>query len=90
MSSKTVETRAHTTKDGRLKLSVDVDVADADAAVAVTVTPVAGGSGVDENGWPRASLTASRARCQSSAAGRKANSKSGLPAFRCFARNIRI
>jgi len=47
-----LETRAHTTKDGRLKLSVDVDVADADVAVVVTVTPVAGGSGVDENGWP--------------------------------------
>ncbi len=47
-----LETRAHTTKDGRLNLSVDVDVADADVAVVVTVTPVAGGSGVDENGWP--------------------------------------
>ena len=52
MSSKTVETRAHTTKDGRLNLSVDVDVADADVAVVVTVTPVAAGSAVDENGWP--------------------------------------
>jgi hypothetical protein len=47
-----VETRAHTTKDGRLNLSVDVDVADADVAVVVTVTPVAAGSDVDENGWP--------------------------------------
>ena len=52
MSSKTIETRAHTTKDGRLNLSVDVDVADADVAVVVTVTPVAAGSPVDENGWP--------------------------------------
>ena len=40
MPSKTIETRAHTTKDGRLNLSVDVDVADVDVAVVVTVTPV--------------------------------------------------
>ena len=52
MASKTVETRAHTTKDGRLNLSVDVDVPDADVAVVVTVTPVTAGSPVDENGWP--------------------------------------
>ena len=52
MSSKTVETRAHTTKDGRLNLTVDVDLADADVAVVVTVTPVATESPVDENGWP--------------------------------------
>ena len=51
MSSKTVETRARTTKDGRLNLSVDVDVADADVDVVVTVTPVRTGA-VDENGWP--------------------------------------
>ena len=52
MASKTIETRAHTTKDGRLNLSVDVDIADVDVAVVVTVTPVAAGSPVDENGWP--------------------------------------
>ena len=52
MSSKTVETRARTTKDGRLNLIVDVDFADADVAVVVTVTPVTTGSPVDENGWP--------------------------------------
>ena len=51
-SSKTIETRAHTTKDGRLNLSVDVDVADADVAVVVTVTPVPVGGHVDGNGWP--------------------------------------
>ena len=51
MSSKTVETRAHTTKDGRLNLSVDVDVADADVDVVVTVTPVTT-CAVDGNGWP--------------------------------------
>ena len=52
MTSKIIETRAHTTKDGRLNLSVDVDIADVDVAVVVTVTPVAAGSPVDENGWP--------------------------------------
>ncbi len=52
MSSKTIETRMRTTKDGRLNLSVDVEVADVDVAVVVTVTPLAAGSQVDENGWP--------------------------------------
>lgn len=52
MPSKTVETRARTTKDGRLDLSVDVDVADADVDVVVTVTPVLKTGPVDENGWP--------------------------------------
>jgi hypothetical protein len=51
MLSKTVETRARTTKDGRLNLSVDVDVVDADVDVVVTVTPVTTGA-VDGNGWP--------------------------------------
>jgi hypothetical protein len=52
MPSKTIETRAHTTKDGRLNLSVDVEVSDADVAVVVTITPVSAGSRVDANGWP--------------------------------------
>ena len=52
MPSKTIETRAHTTKDGRLNLTVDVDVADVDVTVVVTVTPVTAGPRVDENGWP--------------------------------------
>ena len=52
MPSKTIETRAHTTKDGRLNLSVDVEVPDVDVAVVMTVTPVPAGSRVDENGWP--------------------------------------
>ena len=47
MSSGTVETRAHSTKDGRLNLSVDVELLDADVAVVVTVTPVATESSVD-------------------------------------------
>jgi len=50
--SKTIQTRAHTTKDGRLNLSVDVDIADVDVAVVMTVTPLPAGSHVDENGWP--------------------------------------
>jgi hypothetical protein len=52
MPSKTIETRGHTTKDGRLNLSVDVEVPDADVTVVVTVTPVLAGSRVDANGWP--------------------------------------
>ena len=52
MRSKTIETRAHTTKDGRLNLTVDVDEPDVDVAVVVTVTPVTAGPHVDENGWP--------------------------------------
>ena len=52
MSSKTIETRMRTTKDGRLNLSVDVEVADVEVAVVVTVTPLAAASQVDENGWP--------------------------------------
>src|SRR5207302_1323483 len=52
MASKTIETRARTTKDGRLNLNVDVDVPDAEVAVVVTVTPVPAGSSADANGWP--------------------------------------
>ena len=52
MASKTIETRGHTTKDGRLNLSLDVEVPDADVDVIMTVTPVPVGSRVDENGWP--------------------------------------
>ncbi len=47
----TIETRAHTTRDGMLNLSVDVGMADADVAVTVRVRPVSGGE-VDANGWP--------------------------------------
>jgi hypothetical protein len=52
MRSKTIETRAHTTKEGRLHLSVDVEIADIDVAVVLTVTPVTAEAPVDENGWP--------------------------------------
>jgi hypothetical protein len=53
MPSKTIETLAHTTKEGRLNLSVDVDIADADVGVVVTVTPLPTGSDVDQHGWPQ-------------------------------------
>ena len=53
MPSQTIETRAHTTPDGKLNLSVSVGVADADVAVVMTVTPVNTVPDVDENGWPR-------------------------------------
>jgi hypothetical protein len=52
MATKTIETRAHTTKDGRLNLDVEVGAADVDVAVVVTVTPVPSGIHVDANGWP--------------------------------------
>jgi hypothetical protein len=51
MASKTIEARAHTTKDGMLNLTVNVDMADADVDVVVTVTQMATDA-VDENGWP--------------------------------------
>ncbi len=56
MPSKTIETRARTTKAGRLNLSIDADVADADVAVVVTATPVSVGSPVDANEWPEGFL----------------------------------
>jgi hypothetical protein len=40
MPSQTIETRARTTKDGRLNLSVNLGIADADVAVVVAVTLV--------------------------------------------------
>jgi hypothetical protein len=52
MPTETIETRAHTTPDGVLNLSVRVGVADTDVAVVVTVTPVGHAQEVDENGWP--------------------------------------
>jgi hypothetical protein len=52
MLSETVETRAHTTQDGVLHLSLIVGIADADVAVTVQVRPLAANEDVDENGWP--------------------------------------
>lgn len=53
MSRDTIETRAHTTRDGVLNLSVNVGIADADVAVIVQVRPLAAAAEVDANGWPK-------------------------------------
>jgi hypothetical protein len=53
MLSETVKTRAHTTQDGTLNLSVKVGLADVDVAVVVQVMPLVPGREVDENGWPK-------------------------------------
>ena len=53
MLTETIETRAHTTPEGVLKLTVNVGTADADVAVVVQVRPVAPTGDVDANGWPR-------------------------------------
>jgi hypothetical protein len=53
MSSETIETRAHTTQEGMLHLSVNVGVRDADVAVTVQVRPLASAVNVDANGWPK-------------------------------------
>jgi hypothetical protein len=51
MLTETIQTRAHTTRDGILNLRVDVGVPDTDVAVTVRVTPAFHGD-VDANGWP--------------------------------------
>ncbi len=53
MLNETLETRAHTTRDGVLNLSLTVGVADADVAVTVHVRPIAPAHDADANGWPR-------------------------------------
>lgn len=53
MMTETIETRAHTTRDGVLNLSVNVGVADADVDVVVHVKPLAPTGEVDANGWPK-------------------------------------
>lgn len=53
MSPETVETRAHTTREGMLNLSVQVGVFDTDVAVTVQVRPVARAAEMDGNGWPK-------------------------------------
>ena len=51
MLNDSIETRAHTAKDGTLKLTVNVGLPDADVDVSIHVTPVTPSS-ADENGWP--------------------------------------
>jgi hypothetical protein len=46
-----METRGHTSSDGRLRLDLDVGVADADVTVVVRVASGVS-EPVDENGWP--------------------------------------
>jgi hypothetical protein len=53
MLPETIETRARTTPDGVLNLSVNVGIADADVAVTVQVRPLAPAGEVDANGWPK-------------------------------------
>jgi hypothetical protein len=53
MLMETIETRAHTTPEGVLHLSVNVGLSDADVAVVVQVRPVASDVDVDANGWPK-------------------------------------
>ena len=52
MLNETIETRAHTTPDGTLNLSVNVGLADVDVAVVVQVRPLTAAEEVDANGWP--------------------------------------
>ncbi len=53
MLKETIETSAHTTRDGMLNLSVNVGVADADVAVVMRVRALAPAADVDANGWPK-------------------------------------
>jgi hypothetical protein len=53
MLNETIKTHAHTTKDGKLNLSLDVGLADADVDVVVQVRRLVDGGVVDENGWPK-------------------------------------
>ncbi len=52
MLEETIETSAHTARDGTLNLSVNTGVPDADVAVSVRVRRLAPRSEVDANGWP--------------------------------------
>ena len=47
-----IETKAHTTRDGMLNLSVNVGVPDVDVSVTVHIHPPSSGE-VDANGWPK-------------------------------------
>lgn len=53
MVNETIKTRARTTQDGMLNLSVNVGLLDADVAVVVQVRPLPPAGEVDENGWPK-------------------------------------
>ena len=53
MMNETIKTRAHTTEDGILNLSVEVGVADADVTVVLQVRPLASSGKADQKGWPK-------------------------------------
>ena len=53
MNTGTYETRAHTTRDGKLNISMDVGMADTDVAVIVQVKTLAPAEDLDANGWPK-------------------------------------
>ena len=53
MLNETIETRAHTTREGVLHLSFNVGAADSDVAVTVHVRPVLPTKELDTNGWPK-------------------------------------
>ena len=52
MLNETIETRAHTNKDGTLNLSIQVGAADTDVEVTIQVRAVNPEDRVDTNGWP--------------------------------------
>jgi len=53
MLTETIETRARTTQDGVLNLSVSVGVPDTDVSVIVQVRALAPAGDLDANGWPK-------------------------------------
>jgi hypothetical protein len=53
MTTETYETRAHTTRDGVLNLSVNIGIADTDVAVVVQVKSLTPPEDLDSNGWPK-------------------------------------
>ncbi len=52
MVTETIQTRAHTTREGVLNVSLNVGTPDADVALIVQVRPLAPSGDVDANGWP--------------------------------------
>ena len=52
MFTGTVETKARTTQDGTLNLSVNVGLPDTEVAVVLTIRPAGPNGELDANGWP--------------------------------------
>ncbi|MBI5768353.1 MAG: hypothetical protein HZA93_11205 [Verrucomicrobia bacterium] len=53
MLEETIETSAHTSRDGTLNLCVNTGVLDADVAVSVRLRRMVPSGELDANGWPR-------------------------------------